>query len=406
MRIELKISEKMDERYKAWDGKDERRKIRIPKDYRELFNFTLYDFVHMRTKSNEIVSLEVWPAYKEDTFANTLCAYVTSEIFNLLMVEGVEVFDVEVEPIDGLTIGCDPEFYLVNAKDGSIFPAHYYFKKNGVVGSDGNLLEIRPLPSTSEHTVCNRLYSAILETRNKINADKDLSKERVEMIAASFRGGVAAGFHIHLGLPTDFLFAGTRAKAALSGLVRALDYYVGVPCAVAEGVDCIRRSQPRIGYGKPGNYRIEPPPPTLEYRVPGGFMLRHPTLSCGMLGLAAVVAEDLASRLKLYTQGFKVFDGLVNESYLKDFYPDIPKAIKVAEIICSESTARAKLHLDKIIDDVGNMITFEDREESVSKFFKALIDDDLFSNKLEENWRNYYHGQDQQKSVGYHGASV
>jgi len=72
------------------------------------------------------------------------------------------------------------------------------------------------------------------------------------MLAASYYMGISAGFHIHFGLNPSILGShrGPRANL-LRQVVRALDYYVGIPATISEGQeDSTRRTAPYLEYGK------------------------------------------------------------------------------------------------------------------------------------------------------------
>lgn len=402
MQIELKISKKMDEVYRSWHGKNESRRIRVPLDLRDMMNIKSYTFLTLKTRHEEIVSFEVWPAYKEDAIKDPMSAYVTREVFDLIKIEGEKTIESEViSPEEGITIGCDPELFLVDKNTGKLLDASRFFKKWQTFGSDGMLLELRPIHSNSEETLTRNLFNLITRGRDEINKNKlILEPKNVGLIGASFYGGIAAGFHIHFGLPLELIFGKEKTTGIIQKIVKALDYYLAIPTMIPEGEeDCARRSTPIIVYGKPGSYRVEPPPPTLEYRVPGGSMLRHPLLTKGMLGLGAVIVEDVVSRIKYHTDDFKNLNNMSKDSDLVELYPNLPGMMEIMQTVCSTNTRKAMYHLDKIVDDVGQMLTFKNRSESVTNFFKILYNGTKFSNDIEKNWRNYYNGQNEQRAL-------
>ena len=56
---------------------------------------------------------------------------------------GAKVNDVYVDT-HKLTIGCDPELFLVNKYNGKLVIAHTLLPKNSQFGNDGDLAELRP----------------------------------------------------------------------------------------------------------------------------------------------------------------------------------------------------------------------------------------------------------------------
>jgi hypothetical protein len=91
---------------------EERKIIRMPKDFRDFAEFDIGDFVYTRNKAGQILVLTVAGSYKDDNENDSLSAYVASEIFSLIMGDDVRGYDVEL--VEGITLGCDPEILLVD----------------------------------------------------------------------------------------------------------------------------------------------------------------------------------------------------------------------------------------------------------------------------------------------------
>jgi len=393
MEISLKVSKAMPE--------TEHRLIRVPKTLREEHKLDLGGFVNLRSKGGALITLQIEPAYEYDIKFSNLCAYLTEETFNSLELDNI-CENQEIATVNNITLGCDPEFFLVNIEDGKLLHPNRYFKKKlSSIGYDhgGLVAELRPAANEDENTVCNSLFELILDARRQINENKTNYKDpkSVMMYGAShfkYFGDHAstAGFHLHYGIPRTILDESHRTKAVLNQIVKCLDYYLGIPAIIPEGTeDSYRRADQRAAYGKPGEYRRQLGFGTLEYRVPGGNLLRHPVLSKGILGLGAIVIEDVVSRIKEYTEGFKNLEKMSSLEDLRELYPHVVNAEQIFSIICSKSVEGAYKHIDTVIDDIGQMVGFEKRQKSIEEFFNCIMDKKfLFGHNIENNWLTYY----------------
>lgn len=395
MEIRLKVSKAMSE--------NEYRTIRIPKALREKYNLDLGGFINLRTKGGTLMTLQVEHAFEYDLKFDDSCAFLTEEVFNSLDLGNINE-NHEINVVNNITLGCDPEFFLVHAKNGKLLHSNRYFSRRlSKIGYDhGGLVgELRPAADEDENIVCNNLFNLLCEAREQINENnsKYIDPELVMMYGAShfkYFGEYAAttGFHLHYGIPKNILDETHRTKAVLNQIVKCLDYYLGIPAIIPEGTeDSYRRADQKAAYGKPGEYRRQLGFGTLEYRVPGGNLLRHPVLSRGILGLGAIVIEDVISRIKEYTNGFKSLEKMASLEHLRELYPHVVNAKDIFSIVCSPSTKGAYDHIDTIIDDVGQMVGFEKRKKSIEAFFRCITNKEfLFGNNIETNWGTYYQG--------------
>lgn len=387
MNIPVKPSEKMDSCIMT--GKmNERKLIRMPKKFREMIEHDIGEFVYARAEDGSIITLMVENAYTEDVENDDMYAYVATEIHNLIV--GKSSNDADIEPVQGITLGCDPELILVDTQ-GFVIPASKFLKKWTPVGYDGLLLELRPLPSTDENTVAHNLFKLMSQMRPTI--PKEIKTIAVSAYHATakvtpkFNQAVklTAGFHLHYGLPKELL--GYPKRFIADQIVKALDYYVGIPAMIPEGYDdSYRRSVPYVEYGKPGTYRIDDR--TLEYRVPGGILMRHPIWAAGLIGLGAAVIEDLVSRIKHTTEDFSDLAAAGSDEAIRYLYPNLPPAMEIFRCICSPTADFAKAHLNHIYSDVEKMIGYTARAVSINNFFNTL--ENTYSLNVEENWWRHY----------------
>lgn len=394
MQIDIKISRRMDAR--AGEGGNERRLIRMPRDFRDLYEFELGDFVYLRTLDGDIISLAVEPALEGDATDDSTCAYLTTEVYNVVMQGGG--LSVDVELVDGITLGCDPELFLVHSSEG-IVSASRIFRKWDAIGYDGLMLELRPLPSTEDIVVVANLHRMLQQARYTIDTAKRVDGANTRLVACSALNNLTAGFHLHYGLPAALL--GMKKKLIAAQLVKVLDYYVGVPGIIPEGNrDAYRRTVPYMEYGKPGNYRIDNR--TLEYRVPGGALMAAPLLAQGIIALGAVVMEDATSRVRAVTANFTELDMVSDDSHIREIYPNIPPMMEIFRLICNPDIGPAFSHLKNIRSDVEKMVGYPRRRKVVDAFFNALESGTAFSMEVEANWRLTRHGQRQPGQMAVH----
>jgi len=404
MEIPLTVSETMDERGKL--DINEHRVIRMPKDFRDDFMFDLNDFVSLRSADGKVIALRILPAYKEDAEADGMSAYITSDAFiasRIIPTKDSKTRIQNVELVQGITLGCDPELFLVDAQ-GNMVHANRFFRRFANVGYDGPMLELRPMPSTKEEGVSANLMSLLNQARAHLNTFKNVNlinnipipkTDELRIVAASAYKSVAAGFHLHFGLPRQLLGGHKYMLKLLAGqMVKALDFYVGIPAIIPEGSeDFFRRTFVGSAYGKPGNFILDNR--TLEYRLPGGTLMKHPILAQGILGLGAAVIEDVVSRVREATENYSFIETMLPDKSLKIIYPSIPTPPEIYQAIVSPNIRNAEAKLDVIINDVRKMVGYEARSQSIEAYFKHIKT--KFSNDVECNWREYYAGQ--QRSV-------
>jgi len=389
----------MDEKSR-YTGSLEDRAIRVPLELRRICNMKLSDFINLKSSNDDLIALKVSMAYRGDAEADDTTAYVTRNVFDVLNLSDVKsCHKQEVLPLEGITLGCDPELFLIDKNSRRIVSPKTICKaKYGQVGHDGYMLEVRPLPSPSEVVVVKNLWTCLSRAREMLNNVKKINGNNVLMYATSYYKNITAGFHIHFGIPYKLQggFKYGRRWSVKNQIARVLDYYIGIPSIIPEGEDdCVRRTSLDIEYGKPGEWRQEGA--TFEYRVPGGHLLRHPILSMGIIGLGAIVMEDAISRVNACTNGFKNLEVVKSIKDIQEIYPNVPEILDVSKIICSRSVKPAMSLLDTIIKDVESMVGFKRRLASIEQMVKCLYNGYTFSPYIDDNWR--LQDEEQQRSM-------
>lgn len=397
MRIEIKVSETM-----CGLKHSERRFARVPKRYRRALNIIAGEYLHLKTPSGKTLSLVIKPAFRVDAIDNEMCVYVTQETFGMLDIDDRNVANLEA--VEGITLGCDPECVLMENSTGKTIKA--YEKELGTkstdVGHDGVLLEFRPIPSVSEDVVTDNLYNLIIKARHMINKSNRIhNANNVRISARSYYDKVSVGFHIHFGIPEELINRQIPVIFAVNQIVKALDYYLAIPCVILEGEDNIRRTAIHIPYGKPGEYRLEYP--TLEYRVLGGHILKHPVITRGALALAATIVEDVVSRIKICTHNYTDYNGINNHNDLIRLYPNMPKdSNDIYKALCQKTPHLAFRYFDSILKDIEFMLTFKKHSENIKELINCILSKSQINDDIEQNWREYYHEQKQQGQMAVH----
>lgn len=393
MELTIKVSEVMD-RESSWNEYYERRIIRVPEVARNYYNFRKDEFIHLIDAKGKHITLQVAEAFKEDVMRNPMAGYVTTHVYDKLLLRDAGIGN--VQPVTGITLGCDPEAFLIDGPSNHIVAAYRFMRKYGDVGHDGILIEFRPMPSTDENVVVHNIYNLVKKARKLINSKPD--GPNVRIIGRSGLQGLTAGFHLHYGLPQRLLGRHQQTRILAQLMTRACDYYIGVPSIIPEGDnDAIRRTLPYVDYGKPGGYRLDNR--TFEYRMPGGVNLKHPCLTRGLMALGAVVVEDLVSRINIGTDFFSNLSGVATEGDIRELYPNLPDLETIYAIICNPNISPARNYFQSIKEDVRKMVGYKQRASSIESYFKCLENSIQFDENLEVNWGGNIHEEQQRQMV-------
>lgn len=342
--------------------------IRMPEMLRKKMNVDLGNIIIVKN-----LPLQVNKIFKDDKIDAFLKAFVSESVIKKL---GIPTHTLNVEK--HITLGCDPELFLVDKDTNKLYNPGFLVKKTAPVGYDGMLAELRPEPDVDPCKVVDNLYKLIKELQTLL-LNKNLNN--VRMLARSSGWGLFAGFHIHLGIPKQLLDPTTpNYIKILRVIIKSLDYYVGTLAVLIENTDFARRCNPLVAYGKVGDFRVDNR--TLEYRVPGGALLKHPDLAKGLLSIASLVAHDVIERIRLFTEDF-VRD-IEDESKLaQHIYPNLIDTQYMFSLICSPNISRAEKEYNIIKQDLCCMVNYDYYRDSINQFIDLMntkIVDDIWLN--------------------------
>jgi hypothetical protein len=372
-------------------GRLERYLIRMPKREREERSLGIGDSVRLKTVDGKELVLTVQPALKDDAFFDESTSYITKEVFDRVNVGKRRKVKENVELLREITLGCDPEFFMVDIHNKHFLSAGSIFGgRRTKLGTDSGMVEIRPDPALHEDGVVENMAALIRIADRKIteaNRTRDYyRRKQLGFIARSHLGIRCAGFHLHFGLHRRLKQPTPAVREFIRQVVQVMDYYVTLPSIIPEGVEeCGRRSGPGR-YGIPGDFKLENGI-TLEYRVPGGHHMRSPELARGLIGTGALVIEDVLSRTKVITNGFRQLSKFSTYQQIREMYPRIPARKNVVEAVRSKDTRIAYKYIDRIAEDLANMLSFKTHEDSVAKFIEYIAGGNHNTSELMlDNW--------------------
>jgi hypothetical protein len=359
-----------------WMDEGDYDKIRIPPQLRAKLGILVGQFLQVRGRETVILQVAGCSPAFETALVN---------VENFAKIHGP---DVQFEILD-VTLGCDPEFFIIHGNgphNDQIMSAATYLPYRGRIGCDGCLGELRPHYGRHEDDVVRELQTLVPRIPGSMERSTwartlptDGNAFRYE--AHSYYFARAAGFHVHLGIPPEIL--NTRQdfnRVAIDHLIQCLDWYVSVPLVPLE--DSPLRRMGKTQYGLPGDYR--PHNLTLEYRTPGAFYLRTPTLTRGLLGLCLMITELVVSRLKIASKNFIDLRRL-NKSDLQEVM-QIPDSGTIKSTLLAESVGPAQRELEHIHKQLTELPNYGKHEQTVEGFFREVGEGNRPGPNLLRNW--------------------
>lgn len=347
--------------------------IRLPKKLREELGILEGQFLQLRGRQELVLQV----ADHDDE--SQPVALVSPHNFD--KIKGTEL---EFKILD-VTLGCDPEFFVTWGH--RLISAATYLPYQGQIGCDGQLGEIRPIYARHEDAVVQNIGRLIPQIPARMKRLKwatgfPQTGHGFKYEAHSYKWGLAAGFHVHLGIPPEIL--NTRkdfSRAAMNHLVQCLDWYVSVPLVPLEA-DHTRRLG-HTNYGKPGDYR--PSNVTLEYRTPGAFYLRTPSLARGMMGLCLMATENIASRMKTASKNFVNLHKLTKAD-LNEIMP-IPEPRQIKETLLARNSSVAQSRVEDIRENLEALPTYGKHKAGIEEFFRVVEEGKRPEADLLQNWK-------------------
>ncbi len=313
--------------------------IRVPEPLRKSFKLDYGDYLIFNTDIGNFSVQVIKSTYEDMIEYGDRHAFV-NEYSPILDSKNSDVF---IQPHE-LTVGCDPELFLLNRKTHRVLPAYKILPKESQFGSDGDLAELRPDYALSPEQL-------VLNIRKIISGIPYKIPLSLYPYTSSWHALRSCGFHIHLGLPIELLsFAVDKTDTFIKNIILALDYFVGIPAAALDPDDKRRFCKK---YGSPGDYKLSMR--TLEYRTPGGFHLRSPAYSRSLITSAFRVIEEIIKDAEEASGGWLDASKIVDFDYFKDRY-NLPSKGRIKSIYSTKDRSELKHETIKIHEKLKSLI--------------------------------------------------
>lgn len=356
------------------DSKITAREISLPAPLRLEMGLIIGQFLELKTNGQARV-LQITGQAEP----NQETALVSPDV--LAIFEGP---DIDYKILD-VTLGCDPEFFVMWG-DRRVC-ASTYLPFTGQIGCDGELGELRPTYTRHENDLVANIAKLVPQIPGRMKRASwatgfPENGKGFRYEAHSYYLRIAAGFHVHLGIPPEIL--NTRKdfnRAAMNHIVQCLDWHVGVPLVPLEVSHGRRLGNTQ--YGKPGDYR--PSNVTLEYRVPGAFYLRSPQLTQGLLGMSLLVVEHIVSKMRVASRDFVNLHKLTPAD-LQEVMP-IPAPKRILATLTGEDTILARREIDSIRKGLEALPNYRKHQRAVQGLFSAVEEQVQPSPDLLTNWK-------------------
>lgn len=284
------------------------------------------------------------------TNTNTATGILITKVSNLKP----EVVPKTSEIINKTLIGADPEFLLFD-NNSNVIRANTIIQKEGRIGSDGAMAEVRPPPTTNPMDLVQNIADAFKDTTltDKISNYKWSAgvyhKDNVR--------DYPIGGHIHLGNPEGIEKLTSEKKTFLFAVLnKIMDELLALPLIKLDGVTLgkSRRSDCQMamgngGYGYYGEWR--PCDGRLEHRTLSGMWLMHPVVAEFVLGTAKAIADEMFGIVVSSSYNSSIFEhkGVSNINhkrlYLSEF-DDWPNIKIAAEMGC----VRSSLYMSNVLN--------------------------------------------------------
>jgi len=300
----LVVSKRMDGNKKP--DRDEHALIRMSAAARKNMGFD----DHVEVSSKKSLALDIFHAFTADIKALKASGeysaeelrrvgFVTQRTFDQITAgtspKNVWISDTVEEPT---TMGADPEFLLFRNDEDRIVHANSVMLKDGLIGCDGAMAEVRPDPAKTS--------TGLVENIRKIFANKSLTSniEDFRWIAACYYKNTSrdypVGGHIHLGNPAKISSLSASNRDLFFGVLnRILDELLAVPMSRLDGTEpgsCRRTKCGMVlgggqGYGYFGEWRKCDG--RLEHRTLSGLWLMHPSIAKAVFGVARAIVDEV-----------------------------------------------------------------------------------------------------------------
>jgi len=202
------------------------------------------------------------------------------------------------KPVLNIYMGADPEFLLFD-NNNSIIRANSLIPKEGLIGSDGAMVEIRPNPAQCPSTLVQNMLS-IFKNAAQSSKIKDYIW-KASIYYKDTQRDYPVGGHIHIGNPPNIKKVTSYQRESLFAVFnKIMDELLALPLIKLDGDELgrSRRSNCQMamgnqGYGYFGEWRMCDG--RLEHRTLSGLWLMHPVVAECVIGTAKAIGEAMHS---------------------------------------------------------------------------------------------------------------
>jgi len=314
----LIASEKMDSNKK--EDRNENGLIRMSAIARDSMDFE--GRIEISSEAGKALMLDIFQAYSADLkeLKRRLdegeispeelkrVGFVTSRTYNSITSGKKKIENVWVsEKLESNVLGTDPEFLLFDKQSEEVIKANNILPKDGVLGCDGAMAEIRPNPAAETEDLVKNILGIFSNKR----ITKNISDYR--WIATCYHKDKVrdypVGGHIHVGNPVQVakLPANLR-KMFFNTINKIIDELLAIPMMKFDGAEkgSCRRIKCAMGlahgnhrgYGYFGEWRAckVGGEEHFEHRTLSGMWLVHPSVAKAVLGTAKVITDEIFKR--------------------------------------------------------------------------------------------------------------
>jgi len=285
-------------------------------------------------------------------------------------------------------MGSDPEFVIVDPTNHKkILFAADYLPKNGLVGHDSPLAEIRPRPEITP--------VALVKNMTDIFADERLTRPIRDfdwLAGCYFEDGkrqYTTGTHIHIGNPAQLANKSTTVKSSCYKVMnKIMDELLSLPMIRADGPEGTKRRTKKsiyTGYGYFGGFRTGHG--RLEHRTLSGMAMLHPSMTVAVFGTAKAIIDEVFKRIsdrKFDNQYILPSKFRSTNLFLEDFsqWDEIPLARdmqcvatseKMVKLLKSADTRSISLpFLKKWYQTMRKMSSYKEHSKYVDALYEIL----------------------------------
>jgi len=220
--------------------------------------------------------------------------FVTTKMYNRITSGDTDTNIWVSTGVHDTVVGADPEFLLFD-ENGDVVHANGVMVKEGMIGCDGAMAEVRPKPSTSAAGLVENIKSAF--ANKSLTAAINNYEWRAGCYFRNSKRDYPMGGHIHIGNPAKVArMSMPKREMFFNVMNKIVDEFVSIPCMRLDGeMGTKRRTKCQMsnsgGWGYFGEWRTCNG--RLEHRTLSGMWLMHPSVAKCVIGTTKAVTDEI-----------------------------------------------------------------------------------------------------------------